>query len=883
MLTILNDPAGITGRRRIEWQLGRTVFEHIAEAMPEGGSDCSVRFNGCDVVDPVCDERMSAPPLSGDEVVVINRPDGVETWVLIASVLLAAYSYSLIPKPVDQPQQSQSPNNRLTGQTNIARAYQAIEDVYGYRRVWPSLIQPSLSEYVNHVAYVTEWLCVSRGKGTLTDVQYAETPIDDVAGATHDVFAPAASPSPYPELNDTTITDVREPFQCEDVNGQELQPESPAVITDFAGLQTTAGSAQFVFRINDGAHLDYLKSIAGSGTAFVQYDAAGINELCVVDYYFIDDGNIAQFTFVASAPFGASADFNDYIFITPTGGPEAQGPFTLPVAADRIQWNMVFPRGLVGEVQVRVEWWKVDGNDAEIGGTRDDDVFTYSANTYDARAFTDVVTPAAGQGRYQVTFKRLTADLGNGADVAKLETLYAIRYYATKVLPGVTVIRVVTKATPQATGFKDRKFNARWVRHVRTLTGTAVSESRNFARAFVHLWAISGNSVSELATSDMQAINTALGDDSPLLRFDWSFDDANLSIGERLQAIANVARCVLWRDGTQWTISRDQAKPRPELQLDYRNLASSGDSGISYDAVMPASFDGVEVEFVEEDDQQRKDYIRLDISSGSVVSGSSANPKKIKLIGCATTAQALNRAHIEARKLLYQRESVQDTALGDAGSLGPTAMVRWVDPHDFYADDGMQSGEVVAIDGSVITTSEPLQWGAETSGRMIFTGVDGAPLGAAVLVTPAGVKGALLASVPGGLYVRDDTRQLGSRFAFGAGLSAAEIESAGLYTFVSGRPASDRTVAVSLVNYDARIYEMDFLLVLGAALEIDTALPVASNIRALATARELDTAGAIGTTYRSTIGVAQEADSAQALIAFSTFTAFEADSALAIT
>ena len=32
--------------------------------------------------------------------------------------------------------------------TEIARAYQAIPDVYGYRRVWPDLIQPSLVEYV---------------------------------------------------------------------------------------------------------------------------------------------------------------------------------------------------------------------------------------------------------------------------------------------------------------------------------------------------------------------------------------------------------------------------------------------------------------------------------------------------------------------------------------------------------------------------------------------------------------------------------------------------------------------------------------------------------------------------------------------------------------
>lgn len=887
MLTILNDPAGITGRRRIEWKPGRTVFEHIVEAMPHGGGDCAVRFNGAEI-NPAADPRMASLPRPDDDVVVAQRPEGLDpaTWSLIISFVLAAYSYTLIPRPVDQPTQSSSPNNQLASQTNIARAYQAIPDVYGMRRCWPDLIQPSTVEYVSNVKLITEWLCVSRGRGTISAIKFAETPLVDIGGASSSIFEPAATPNTYAEDNDTTLTDVYETFASADVNGQELS-NAPSSIFEQGQIETFAGSPTFTidFQGNLG-NFESLKAAAGIGTATV---VAGfidepINDLCSV-VSFVETGTPSlKFTFTRGSSFSLSASYGEGpVTIQVTGGGTARGPFTLPVASDQIWCNFAFLRGLVGSVQVQAAWWAVDASGAEITGTRETATLeTFLGGSFDQQFFTRKITPAAGLRKYKIQFTRLTADLGNGADVCKLEEVYAVRYYATKVLPGVTVVKVTKRATSQALGGELKQFNVMWQRHVRTLTSTTISASRNFARALLHLWAISGNDAAEIDTAALAAINTALGEDSSLARFDWSFDDANLSLGERLQIIANAARGVLWRDGNVWTVSRDQAKTTPELQLDYRNLASDGDSSISYAAHLPASEDGVEIEFVEEVEQSRKDFVRLDISSGSVVSGLSARPKKIKLIGCATRAQALNRAHLEARKLLYQRTSVQDTALADAASLGPSSLVRWIDPHDFYADDGLQGGEVLGISGSVITVSEPLQWGAETTGRMTFTDESGLTVGP-VVVTPVSETSASLSSVPAGLYVRDDTRQLGSRFAFGSGLSAAEIAAAGLYTVVSVTPASDRTVGVALVNYDARIYAMDANFLIVRADEFDSARTISSNIRALVRADEGDSARPIGAAIVPVLGRASENDSATAITARLFSNALELDSALLIT
>jgi len=282
-----------------------------------------------------------------------------------------------------------------------------------------------------------------------------------------------------------------------------------------------------------------------------------------------------------------------------------------------------------------------------------------------------------------------------------------------------------------------------------------------------------------------------------------------MSLGERLQRIAYTARCALWRDGSQWTVTREEERTTPDLQLDYRNLAASGDSVITYAAHLPASHNGVEVEYTDETTQASKAYVRLDVTSGAVVSGVPTNPVKIKLPGCATTAQATNRANLEARRLLYQRTTVTDTALQDAATLGLGSLVRWIDPNDFAGDDGLQAGEVMSIAGTLITTSEPLDWRGETTGRMVFTGIDGLPLGSPIVVTPHVSGGVTLASVPGGLYLRDADRQCGSRYAFGPGLSAAEIEAAGLYVATRVAPNGDGTVSIALAAYDARMFDAD--------------------------------------------------------------------------
>lgn len=827
MLIILNDPAGVTGRSRHELDptvsLQQNIERHISS-----GFECTLKINGQEV-DPSEDCRLELPPSVSDMVILTRRP-GSGIWRAVDTIFpglgLAGEraANELIPAP-EAPQvpnfdntgtgvSKNSPNNSLTGQSNVARTYQAIPDVYGYRRIWPDLIQPSTVEYIDHIKFVTEWMCASRGRGTITDVQYADTSILNIAGATYQVFEPQAS-SGYAELSSTVLTDVLETFESPEVNGQELEyPGEVDAIVRSGSFNALSGATTFTITVPDGAPLDNVKALAPSGTAVVQFSyGAGptvFNQTCTLTGFTTVSG-IVTFTFTSSA-WGADASGSGISFsINPNLIAErVLGPYSLAVPCSRIHWNVVFPRGLKGTVQIRSAWWKVNDGGEEVAGTRETRVDSFTDDTFDQRFYTLKATPSAGQGKYRAQFSRVTDQLDtSGNDIAKLEEVYAVRYYATKIMPGVTIIKVTTKATEQATGYSERKFNVRWSRHVRSLDSDAVSPSRNFGRIMAHIWTLAGNQIAGLNVTKLAEINAEFGADSPLLRFDGSFDDADLSLGERLQIVANHARCTVWRDGPRWTVTRDQARPYPEMQFDYRNLAARGESSISYSANLPASFDGIELEYVKEDTQATKAYVRLSIASGAVAAGSSRNPKKIRLSGCTTSAQAENRAQMEARRLLYQRTTVSDTALSDAAALGLGAMVRWVDPADFGGAEGLQAGEVIGIDGDVISTSEPVEWAGEVTGRILFTGEDGQYLGGPVECYPAPGGLIELASVPTGLYVAGSARQCGSRYAFAPGLTADEIESQGLYTLTDATPGGDGTVSIALAQYDPRIYEAD--------------------------------------------------------------------------
>nr|ELR5255206.1 MoaD/ThiS family protein [Providencia rettgeri] len=83
-----------------------------------------------------------------------------------------------------------SPNNRLTGQTNVARAYQARPEIHGQVRAFPDLIQQSMFEYNNNLKTVTEWLNIGIGEYKTESIRFAESDFTAMAGASYKIYKP---------------------------------------------------------------------------------------------------------------------------------------------------------------------------------------------------------------------------------------------------------------------------------------------------------------------------------------------------------------------------------------------------------------------------------------------------------------------------------------------------------------------------------------------------------------------------------------------------------------------------------------------------------------------------------------------------------------------
>lgn len=812
MLTIVRDPTGQQSRETHGLDFALSLTDNVRCHLG-GGGDWDVWLNGEQVQDKA--GQLARLATIADRLTLIYRPAGVDpiTLYYIATAVLAVALYVAMPKPpgVDGLGGQESPNQRLTGQTNLARVYEALPDVYGKYRVWPDLIQQSSYEYIDNLRVVTEWLNISRGIGTVEAVRYADTAVDTMAGATWTAYYPSAGPDGLYEHGATDLPSITETYDSPEVNGQELPyaqawPEQTATAT----LEANHPDYTFTIVVAVSPIWDKLLSIAGTGSAVVDFFHHGgadhFFQTCTFDSYTTASG---EYTLHFTSPVQWVGNHSESVnaSIRPIGVDYTWvGPYALPAAGDGIVLQIQFPRGLNASLQFTAEYWEIDEAGAQIGATLTS-VFVLSGGSVDVQYRTHKISVA--EGRYKFRIKRDAVQIGAN-DLAKMEEASASKFYPVKTVPGCTIIKVVTTATKQATSGSERRFNCEFTRHIVGIGSLDHAPSRNFGRAITHMWLVAGREADGVDADSLMAINAKHGEDSPLLRFDYLFSNRDVALGSRMQMAANAARCRVYREGRQWVTVRDEAQAYPLIQLDYRNLSAAGETSISESGHMPASEDGVEVEYTDEDGKTRA-YVRLLITgSGGIVSGSGTSPRKVVLTGCRTQAQATDRAHLEARKILYQRRRVTETALMDVTTTPIGSLVRWVDPDDFLGDDGLQAGEVLAANGLTLTTSEPLHWLGESSGRISVTAIDGKP-SAPVLCYPLTDSdyGCTVATLPDGLYVHTGARQAGSRYAFAPGITGAELEAAGLYVIESKKPDGGGNVQVELVNYDPRIYEMD--------------------------------------------------------------------------
>lgn len=622
-----------------------------------------------------------------------------------------------------------SPNNRLTGQTNVARAYQARPEIHGQVRAFPDLIQQSMFEYNNNLKTVTEWLNIGIGEYKTESIRFAESDFTAMAGASYKIYKPKE-----------VIPLINEGFEFPDIDGQELPgpneskdiPQQTATANEVVSGEIKGGEAAIKIVKQDEFEYFYelTKPRSISMTVNVSYDTpqGSVTKDVKIDAQLVDakesdDGSLINpveyyeffFTNLSGtdlAQLPPNAVVNTTKFILYDNQFLTVGPFFSPVDGDQMWIHLQAQLGGGDNCNATVEIWKINTDNEEIAGTRQSFNTGLSANN-GARVYykTDKVTLNAGRGRYAVQLTRRN----NSSDqsIMKIENAHIVRVRENVVFENDTIVNVSVRATEAPTGARERKYNLLATRMVISYDRASkqvdytLRPSRSFADAVLHTWLITaGESEKNIDIDGLYRIYDSLPDER-LGYFDFTFDDEDISLGQRIETICNAARVTAYFDNAVLTFSREQSSEFPMTTFNRSNITGN-DMKISYDMSMPSGYDGIEIEYVEPV-RNKKDYIRFRVDENGITEGLSRTPNKIVLQGCRNRYQAMDRALLEANRLIHQRTSISLTTLADGGNVYPSDMVLIADTYD----SNQQAGYITERNGEIFTTSEKIKFDDE--------------------------------------------------------------------------------------------------------------------------------------------------------------------------
>ncbi len=635
-------------------------------------------------------------------------------------------------------QSKTSPNNSLKGQTNIARNGEARPDNYGLIRAYPDLIQQAIFEYVNNKKEVTQYMNFGLGKYDISQVRYSETNIGSMAGASYTIYQPG-----------DVIATVYEGYEFDDVDGQEIPGTNEDTGTPIETATATTmisgnyAGGQIAVKIVKQAEFDYFMGLAlPHAVSFVlniTYPVPGGTKTEDVTLFAnlisavqTDDGAVVSPTFYytftfdningSSASYITTATINTTKFILNDNAALIVGPFFSPIDSDQLWVHTSSGLGGNSETNWQLQIWKVDAENNQIPGTTQ--TFTYRQTTpHDSTSETfyrtDKITPAAGRGRYSLSFHRTD----NSSDASKLEVeeVHAVNVRTNVSHPNDTTVIIKVRATENSTG-RELKYNAMINRHTISYSLSTQSvdytlrPSRRFADVVAHTWLVMGgqpeSNIDLYGLYQIQAEIDAI--DPRLGRFDYTFDDEDVSLGARLQTICDAASVTVSWDDDVMSFTRDKKRTAPATVFNRNNTVEAGYS-LSYDMTLPGGFDGVEVQY-RNPSTNKQDFIRYRITNGSIVSGAPVKAKKFEMMYVRDAFQANERALRECKRLIYSRMAMSITALADGEWVGVGDMVQIVDTYD----TNQQSGYVVSRIGNDFETSERINF----SGSMFVVVTD---------------------------------------------------------------------------------------------------------------------------------------------------------------
>jgi hypothetical protein len=778
-----------------------------------------------------------------EDIHIVCRPQGFDPitllYVAVAAVAAAVVIATTVAvNPNDIGNTKQSPNNQVNGQTNIARLGQAIPYLVGRNRAYPDLIGEPVLEYVDNDRVIIEQFCVGLNHHELTRSRQGESFIDDIEGTTVEYFQPFEFPDEQP----------LESFSADNITGQELV--GPNESEGFGDEATTDGFTDVeiinevaVFTVNSNPDVVTFASNTLPFPVEIEYTRSqvvitGQGGVGVIDVLEVGTGLLTSATFVDNSGLPDPTE-DQYIFrIEGFNGPAAEGtdddparygdsvdlrqkleqfigPFLTNAESDQLWIDFVFQRGLFGDVDLLISTNQVDEDGVVIPGTFESFTQTYNDSTFDPQFRTLKLTPAAGFGRYSfgVTRTNNASTSSQSPDQCKIERLQSVRNTTVTNYGNVTWARLTTSAVPESVQ-SERQFNVIATRMTQSYRSGMIDQTLRASRAgsdsILQIFIDSNRRpLEELDLDELYSIYNGLTD--PQLGYcDFTFDDEDISLRQRIEVVANAARVVAYRNGLVWAFVRDDLKPFKTFSFNRRNIYSGRSHTQTWRGHLPKSFDSIELTWRDVDTTNKDQFVNLAINTETmsidVVDDLSAmRPKRLTISGITNETQAVNRAQLEVRKLLYERLSVKDTILNDGYNVGPGDIGYWADVYETSINDG----EIVGISGNVIDTSERIRFEGGQVYYVTITNDLGEPQGRVQATQRSDTEFGFNATLDGVILANLTSVQAGSRYI----LSTTTELDRSTFRLLSRSPKEGENgqllVDVEMIQYDVRTYEFD--------------------------------------------------------------------------
>ena len=811
---------------------GSSVTDIMLSEYPDGINPTETRiYLNQTELNPNSNNELLFKPLTNESVTVVEEAKGLDP-ITIAIIVAISIATSLLLQPEipgNAGNTKQSPNNQHQGQSNIARPYEAIPLIFGSPIAYPDLIGEPIIEYVNHIKLIRQYLCVGLGLFDIDQIRIGATPIENFSDATTTTHEPVSKV--------TTIDDYVTSFQINEIDNNELLGKNEGFDgTDYDLVEngtnnTVYQGTTFVFEVVKDTESDALKTdfdadpLLYSAKLDYSYEpddfsgietASGTGQITSI----VLDGGSTFYTITiigfngpesnASTPF-----YEDPFKITKRLDAEL-GPFNIQVQTDEVWTNFIFPRGLKGSVDITATYTQLDGpNGSPIVGPPEGASINYTDDTLEQRFFTHKKTLST-KNWFQVSYLRTN---NSNADAAKpdqctVEAAFAINTDTTRDFPNATIIDSVIPASSGGGTQREDKINVELTSKLISYDGAAVNltptASRRFADAILHLYVdYYGFDSATLELDELYAIQDAIDAVNPELGvFDFTFDDLDVSLDERMDAILNVARCFKWLDGDVYRFKRDEKRLFPSTVINRRDIAqdSSREYSIKYNPQLLQSYDSVKVEYIDQATNKKNYIFRKTDGAGNIIDGVGVKPLVIELAGCKEVNNAINRAELEIRKLIYQRWTLNDTLLPSGMLIDRGDMVLYSEQYN--NTNNIFDGEILSVVGNVATCSEEITFDGTSQYQVHYTIEDGSVLGPFDVTEVAGKPKKFGCASLSQVFVRDSELgfliQTGSRYIISVLETVKESQ-----WLLSEKEASGRNVQVAMINYDDRIYEFD--------------------------------------------------------------------------